>query len=164
MLSADGWIVSRRKRAMVTRETFTGALKPAEGRISTFPSIRGLRLVSACFVTRRELGATVPMLPKYQGNRRGSYCSVDPSPVRRRGRVCDPLPLSMLRRECSWVRGEATVQRFGPHGRGYVVCDCNAPSLSKFFRALLLLLRDKWVVGVQFYDCVARLGAAGGVC
>ena len=39
--SADGWMVSRRRRDIVTRETLTGAEMPTLGRISTLPSIRG---------------------------------------------------------------------------------------------------------------------------
>ncbi len=39
--SAAGLIDSRRCSETVTRETLTGAETPAEGRISTRPSIRG---------------------------------------------------------------------------------------------------------------------------
>lgn len=39
--SADGWIVSRRWRHIVTKEIETGAETPTVGRISTLPSIRG---------------------------------------------------------------------------------------------------------------------------
>ena len=39
--SAAGWIVSRRRRHIVTSEIETGADMPTVGRISTFPSIRG---------------------------------------------------------------------------------------------------------------------------
>lgn len=39
--SAEGWIVSRRWRHIVTREMRTGAEMPTSGRISTLPSTRG---------------------------------------------------------------------------------------------------------------------------
>jgi hypothetical protein len=47
MLSAEGWIVSRRYRAMVASETLTGAEKPDAGLISTLPSILGYRSMCA---------------------------------------------------------------------------------------------------------------------
>jgi hypothetical protein len=39
--SAVGLIISRRCRWIVTMETWTGAVTPTPGRISTFPSNRG---------------------------------------------------------------------------------------------------------------------------
>ncbi len=49
MLSAAGWIDSRRCSAILTNETLNGAEKPEAGRISTLPSIRG------CFVSAGSL-------------------------------------------------------------------------------------------------------------
>jgi hypothetical protein len=41
MLSAAGWIDSRRCSEILTKETLKGAENPEAGRISTLPSIRG---------------------------------------------------------------------------------------------------------------------------
>ena len=86
--SAVGLIISRRWRWMVTMDTWTGAVTPTPGRISTFPSSRGWTKISTWppSETYRSIyppnvwTINIPVLPIYRGIQLGNCCSGFPTP------------------------------------------------------------------------------------
>jgi len=84
--SAVGLIISRRCRWIVTMETWTGAVTPTPGRISTFPSNRGWTRVSTCSQQEsppsllREM-FHVPVSPICQDIQLRNYYSGFPTPA-----------------------------------------------------------------------------------